>query len=104
MAGRKPYEEIDITFTGIRPGEKLAEELFVETEARTLRKVDKILLCRPDGCDWEWFDERLEHLKKAMEGCRREEIIDLFREIIPTYQPGPAGVMAPDLISSGPGS
>ncbi|MCC7264046.1 MAG: polysaccharide biosynthesis protein [Candidatus Latescibacteria bacterium] len=97
MAGKRPYEEIDIVFTGIRAGEKLTEILFTEAEARTLQKADKLLLCRPEGCDWEHFDERLVRLKQAAEGCLREEVIGLLKEIIPAYQPFPSDIVASGL-------
>ena len=87
MAGKKPYEDIDILFTGIRPGEKLYEELFTDQEARSLRKVDKIFVSRPEGCDWGHFDETLEELRKAAEGCRREDIVLLLEGLIPSYCP-----------------
>jgi FlaA1/EpsC-like NDP-sugar epimerase len=97
MAGKRPYEDIDITFTGIRPGEKLSEELFTKAEARTLRKVDKVLLCRPEGCEWGLLHERLERLRMAADSCRRGEIVALLQEIVPTYRPCPASAIAPGL-------
>ena len=87
MAGKKPYEDIDILFTGIRPGEKLYEELFTDQEARSLRKVNKIFVCRSEGCDWARFDAALEELRKAAEGCRREDIVTLLEGVIPSYCP-----------------
>jgi FlaA1/EpsC-like NDP-sugar epimerase len=86
LVGREPHEEIDIVFTGIRPGEKLHEELFTDVEANDLRKVDKIMLGKPEGCDWERFDEQLERLSESVEECSREEISRLLRQIIPSYQ------------------
>ena len=56
MAGKIPYPDIDITFTGARPGEKLFEELFTELEAQSLERVGKILRCQPDQCDWDEYN------------------------------------------------
>ena len=87
MAGKRVNADIDITFTGIRPGEKLYEELFTEYEARSLQKVDKIFVCQPEGCDWELFDETLERLRQAADGCKREEIVRLLGKVVPSYRP-----------------
>ena len=87
LSGHKPYEDIDIVFTGVRPGEKLTEELFTEQEATTIRKVEKILVCRSKGCDLENFGDLLEQLKTAATECRREDIVRLLEELVPDYQP-----------------
>jgi FlaA1/EpsC-like NDP-sugar epimerase len=86
-AGKIPDENIEIVFTGIRPGEKLYEELFTEHEARSLHKIDKIFVCKPEGCDWEKFDDTLECLHRAAKECKRDEIIRLLGKLIPSYQP-----------------
>ena len=87
LAGRKPYEDIDIVFSGIRPGEKLSEELLTPQEAKTVKKVDKILICKPKENSWTEFDACLERLKTAAAACRREEIIRLIKEMVPDYHP-----------------
>ncbi len=106
LAGKRPHEEIEIAFTGIRPGEKLAEELFTQEEARTLRKVDKILLSRPEGCDWERFEARLARLREAAEASRRDEVVAVLKEIVPAYQGGVTEAMllagAPDRLADAP--
>jgi FlaA1/EpsC-like NDP-sugar epimerase len=86
MAGKRPYDEIKIEFTGIRPGEKLYEELLTETEAGAVRKVDKILVCRPEVREGEDLLASLECLRKSVENCAREEIIELLGKIIPDSQ------------------
>ena len=86
MAGKRPHEDIEIVYTGICPGEKLTEELFTETEIRALRKADKILICRAEGCDWDRFGEQLEQLKQAADAYLRDDVIALLREIVPGYE------------------
>ena len=98
LAGKRPYKDIDIVFTGIRPGEKLSEELFTEEEVRSLRKVDKIQIGRLEGCDWEQFDEQLERLQKAATQCQRDEVRELLKEIVPSYEPCAGITEAPDLV------
>ena len=85
LAGRKPYEEVDIVFTGIRPGEKLSEELMTEEEAATTRHVDRIVICTSVCRDWDVFDRQLERLAAATATCRGEEVIGALGEILPEY-------------------
>ena len=87
MAGKRVDEDIEIVFTGIRAGEKLYEELFTESEAKSLHKIDKIFVCQPEGCDWEVFDDTLKLLRQAAKECRREEIVRLLGRIVPSYRP-----------------
>ena len=87
MSGKVPYDDIDIEITGIRPGEKLYEELFTDEEAQTLRKIEKIFICHPSRDDYASLDETLPALREAALGCRRDEIILLLRQILPSYQP-----------------
>lgn len=46
LSGKRPYKDIDIVFTGLRPGEKLYEELFYETENHVPTKRAKILIAQ----------------------------------------------------------
>ncbi|MEW6754730.1 MAG: polysaccharide biosynthesis protein [Candidatus Latescibacterota bacterium] len=78
MAGKVPHEDIEIAFTGIRPGEKLVEALFTPEEARTMHRVVRLFVSRPEGCDWGRFDALLGRLRQAAEACRREEIVRLL--------------------------
>jgi len=87
LAGLKPYEDIAISFTGLRPGEKLVEKLLTIEEAKTIKKVDKILVCKSESYDWTEFEDQLRRLKIAATGCRREEIIWIIEEMVPGYQP-----------------
>jgi FlaA1/EpsC-like NDP-sugar epimerase len=87
MAGKIPHKDIDIRFTGIRPGEKLYEELFTDQEAKGIQKIEKIFVCKPEGCDWERFDQWLGELRQRAKECRRKEIVELLCKIVPSYQP-----------------
>jgi FlaA1/EpsC-like NDP-sugar epimerase len=87
MAGKVPYEDIEIVFTGIRPGEKLYEELFTEDEAKCLQKIDRISIARTEGGDWSYLDAKLAELREASIDCRRDDVIRILREIVPSYQP-----------------
>lgn len=84
LSGYKPYEDIDIEFTGLRPGEKLYEELLMEEEGMQDTENKLIHIGKPIELDEEKFLRQLEELKDI---CLKEpvEIRQLIKEIVPTY-------------------
>ena len=85
LSGRTPYVDIKIEFTGLRPGEKLYEELLMGEEGLQNTENDLIHVGKPIEFDDEWFIERLDNLKENMydDSC---DIRHLIHEIVPTYK------------------
>ncbi|MBQ8576286.1 MAG: polysaccharide biosynthesis protein [Clostridia bacterium] len=83
LSGYKPYSEIDIKFSGLRPGEKLYEELVLEEESNERRMTanNKIFVTKPLQMDDGLFEKKLEELKTAEEG----DIRRILKEIVPNY-------------------
>ena len=83
LSGYKPYVDIDIKFTGLRPGEKLYEELALEDEVadRKMTANNKIYVTSPVKMDDELFVSQLEALKKADSAQIRE----LLKTVVPNY-------------------
>ena len=65
LSGFVPGKDIMITYTGLRPGEKLFEELFYETEGKELTNHPKILLTRHSSMDWTFLATRIKELEEA---------------------------------------
>lgn len=84
LSGYKPYEDIDIQFTGLRPGEKLYEELLMDEEGLQSTANQLIHIGKPIDFDEEVFKLQLEELRKAAE-MDSESIKEKVREIVPTY-------------------
>src|SRR5216117_1718599 len=64
LSGLVPYRDIQIVFTGLRPGEKLAEELVACAEDTVATSVDKIRVIQRNGADGPAVERDLEHLLK----------------------------------------
>jgi FlaA1/EpsC-like NDP-sugar epimerase len=96
LAGYIPDVEIPITFVGLRPGEKLHEELVGEDERLEPSAVEKILRVRLVWLPQLGFLTQkiaaLEHL--AIAGKSRE-VIELLCEVVPTFQPLQASGITP---------
>ena len=86
LSGFKPYEDIDITFTGLRPGEKLYEELLMDEEGLTKTDNELIFIAHPVVTPME---ELLEHISRFEEILKlevsREEIYESIKKAVPTF-------------------
>jgi len=83
LAGKVPGKDIKITFTGLRPGEKLYEELFYEQEQLAKTGHDKILLAQSAAADWERLNRLLDMLETAGAAYDQEALQLLLRELVP---------------------
>ncbi|BDB11810.1 polysaccharide biosynthesis protein [Thermus thermophilus] len=86
LAGFEPYRDIDIVFTGVRPGEKLFEELLTAEEGTEASYHEKIWVAKPSALPRE-FPRLLEELDLAARRGDERRIRELLRQLIPTYKP-----------------
>ena len=85
LHGKEPYKDIDIVEIGLRPGEKLYEELLMQSE-RLTKIRDKIFVEEQEDIPPERITAALETLDEAVTGQWSEErLAALLREIIPTF-------------------
>ncbi len=83
LSGYKPYEDIDIIEIGLRPGEKMYEELHLSGETRTKTKNDLIFRNNVMGIEKAELEKKLERLSAALkEECTRAEYRSLMLELI----------------------
>ncbi len=85
LSGLKPYEDIDIKITGLRPGEKLYEELLMDEEGLKATANSKIFVGQPIFINMETLKKSLDKLEKAMITNDKELIKDAVAEVVPTY-------------------
>ena len=86
LSGKKPGTDIEIRFTGLRPGEKMTEELFYGNEARDKTSHAKILQARHSMTDWVGLRTGLERLQEACEKVDRKTIHTVLHSLIADSQ------------------
>lgn len=86
LSGLVPGEDIKIVFTGLRPGEKLYEELLMDEEGLQKTSNKLIYIGNPISFDESEFKENLEELKRAAEG-EAKDIRKMVQKMVPTYNP-----------------
>ena len=84
LSGYTPDVDIQIVYTGLRPGEKLYEELLMGEEGMQETENKKIHIGRPIEMDDVWFAEKLKELESACTG-ESDRIRELVSEVVPTY-------------------
>ena len=89
LSGLEPNVDIQIKVTGLRPGEKLYEELLMSEEGLTQTEHDKIHVAKPMNIDMEKVENKLERLRYLLEhdnNEQKDEIKKVIKEVVPTYR------------------
>ena len=89
LSGLEPDVDVQIKVTGLRPGEKLYEEILMEEEGLTETKHDKIHIAKPCNVDIEMIKEKLNKLRKLVDTNNNEQtdkIKEVMSEVVPTYK------------------
>jgi len=85
LSGFRPGEDIEIAFTGIRPGEKLFEELSIKGEDMQPTRHPKIAIWKNKPIDRDKLNVAMEHLAEAAQRQDHSEIVAEIRKIVPEY-------------------
>jgi FlaA1/EpsC-like NDP-sugar epimerase len=95
LSGLRPGEDIEIAFAGIRPGEKLFEELSADDEHADKTRHPKIFVGRFRPYDWEQVETGMAALHECSDGADDERVRGCFKQLVPEYSPvvlsGPPG-------------
>ena len=86
LSGLKPDEDIEIKVTGLRPGEKLYEELLMNEEGLTNTAHEKIFIGKPVFEDISIIESDLKKLSAAVENGDQDLIKNTVAEVVPTYK------------------
>lgn len=86
LAGKKPNKDIKITFTGLREGEKLYEEVLTDSATTLPTYHPKIVIAKEENPSIEKLEEITLHFQRLNQ-LERNDIIAQFKDIIPGFKP-----------------
>lgn len=87
LHGYEPEHEIPIQYVGLRPGEKLYEELITEVEGIVATNHEKIMVLSADVCDVNMLQKQVDDLLAISRTYNAVQIKQKLREIVPEYTP-----------------
>jgi len=87
LSGLEPEVDIEIEFTGLRPGEKLYEELLISQDNNQIKtSIEKIFIEKPTDFNEHELFELINELEQAAINVDTERIILLIEKLVPTYK------------------
>ena len=86
LAGLTPDKDIRIEYVGLRPGEKLYEELFHEAEKLVPTAGDGILLARPRTADYAVLARALDELEEAARSRNADHVLGILSRLVPEFR------------------
>ena len=85
LSGKVPGKDVAIEFVGLRPGEKISEELFHSTESAGRTRHEKIFLARSRPVEPAVFTPRIERLRDACDAFDETALRRVLAELVPEY-------------------
>jgi O-antigen biosynthesis protein WbqV len=95
LAGLTPGRDIAIEFVGLRPGEKLHEELFHDAEAAVPTSNPALRLAAPRTADYAVLARSLDELEEQARAANATRVLDLLHRLVPEYHREPEPAAAP---------
>jgi len=89
LSGFEPDKDIAIVFTQPRPGEKLFEEILTVEEGAAATQHQKIFMAQLSSVNEAKLNSGIKKIKEDSFLSKKENIIKILKEIVPTYQPNP---------------
>lgn len=87
LSGLTPYEDIDIVFTGLRPGEKLYEELLIDGEGIQPTQHDQICVAQAVSYTYDDVHEKIMHLLEVGKSYDTGAIVGSLKMVVPEFKP-----------------
>jgi len=85
LSGLVPGKDIQIVFIGLRPGEKLYEELLSERENTLPTYHPKIKIAKVEKLDYRGLISRIDSLLKSVYTLSKQDVVEFFKEVVPDY-------------------
>jgi FlaA1/EpsC-like NDP-sugar epimerase len=87
LHGLEPHKDVKIEVTGLRPGEKIYEELLIDCDAAVPTGHPKIFCAREAKLAWQDLAPQLANLLEAAADCEVNECVSILHNLVPEYQP-----------------
>jgi FlaA1/EpsC-like NDP-sugar epimerase len=87
LAGKVPYEDIDIVFTGLRPGEKLIEEINEVGKGVRITDLDRIQIVHEQPSNWDTVTGWMDELELLLAVRHETAVIQHIQSLVPEYKP-----------------
>ena len=85
LSGLVPGKDIEIVFTGLRPGEKLYEELLADKESTLPTHNPKIKIAKVEKFDYSEIESRVDVLLKNLYSLSKPELVEFIRKLVPDF-------------------
>ena len=88
LSGKEPGKDIEIQYVGLRPGEKLYEELFYDSEGKEATGNKKVFRAKHAPADWRMVKQLVARLEQSLLTAEDSEIKRVLAELVPQYTDG----------------
>jgi FlaA1/EpsC-like NDP-sugar epimerase len=86
--GYVPYQDIDIVETGMRPGERLHEELLTEVEGMTRTSHERLYIAQQERVEYNLVAASIADLQRAVRISDAKATVSLLQALVPSFKPG----------------
>jgi len=86
LAGKEPGKDVEIQYTGLRPGEKLFEELFHDSELLVETEHEKLFQAQFREIDWHELTEVFKLINHACAAQQQDELLFLLKNLVPEFR------------------
>ena len=86
LSGYEPEKDIKIEFIGLRPGEKMYEEISMESEDAVQTENEKIFIMKPTEFDTTDLSVTIKELEEALQDSGIDRIVDIMKVLVPTFK------------------
>ncbi len=88
LSGLEPYTDVDIIELGMRPGERLFEQILTHGEGITQTSHDRLFIAKQERLDYAYLNDGIERLKAAVRRSDTLACVSVLREFVPEFHPG----------------
>ena len=96
LSGLRPHEDVEIVFTGIRPGEKLFEEMLTARERENPTVNERLFMAQQERIEYDRLSDTIGRLDLAVRTPDPETVVQLMSVLVPSYTPSPHLIGAPN--------